>query len=459
MTTGRINQVTNPKRAGRDRKRPRPPGWRGGRPLRGGAAPPLAIVTEAGRDAALPRKPKRERAQDGRRRTAGVRQGRVLPVRRGRRVSPSHVPRLSHKFRATFPRALRQARDKEPSMRTTSGGRDREGPETLPRRILRQLDATKGLTIGKSPTTSLSRRIRQRHGGIEGSDRDRSKTEGPRPPRPRQARTVPNDRRVDSSDWRGPVNPQRREKGTQEADKPREYSRKAFQSRKDTADLRFPLFSFSPLHDMEKPPIEGTNVRARRTRNENAASASTLIFSPNSLEFRKVGRSGRPSEGGRRDTEGPARGGSPLSRSPSEEGDRTEGERARPGKDPLRTPPTHPSLDQRPPICPSSLCLQKVGRSGRLSEGERRAGKRPARGGSPLSQSPSEEGDRTEGERARPGRTPREPPDSPFLGSKTPLFTLPSLAFPPMTRRNPPSEGPTSVRDAHGTKTPRARPH
>src|SRR6201995_2493889 len=215
MTTGRINQVTNPKRAGRDRKRPRPPGWRGGRPLRGGAAPPLAIVTEAGRDAALPRKPKRERAQDGRRRTAGVRQGRVLPVRRGRRVSPSHVPRLSHKFRATFPRALRQARDKEPSMRTTSGGRDREGPETLPRRILRQLDATKGLTIGKSPTTSLSRRIRQRHGGIEGSDRDRSKTEGPRPPRPRQARTVPKDRRVDSSDWRGRGKPTKKRKGDQ----------------------------------------------------------------------------------------------------------------------------------------------------------------------------------------------------------------------------------------------------
>src|SRR6201995_4372492 len=143
MTTGRINQVTNPKRAGRDRKRPRPPGWRGGRPLRGGAAPPLAIVTEAGRDAALPRKPKRERAQDGRRRTAGGRQGRALPVRRGGLVPPSHVPRLSHKFRATFPRALRQARDKEPSMRTTSGGRDREGPETLRRRILRQLDATK----------------------------------------------------------------------------------------------------------------------------------------------------------------------------------------------------------------------------------------------------------------------------------------------------------------------------
>jgi hypothetical protein len=311
-----------------------------------------------------------------------VRQGRVLPVRRGRRVSPSHVPRLSHKFRATFPRALRQARDKEPSMRTTSGGRDREGPETLPRRILRQLDATKGLTIGKSPTTSLSRRIRQRHSGIEGSDRDRSKTEGPRPPRPRQARTVPNDRRVDSSDWRGPVNPQRREKGTQEADKPREYSRKAFQSRKDTADLRFPLFSFSPLHDMEKPPIEGTNVRARRTRNENAASASTLIFSPNSPEFRKVGRSRGPSEGGRRDTEGPARGGSPLSRSPSEEGDRTEGERARPGEDPLENTP-----------------------------------------------------------------------NSPFLGTPFPPFP------PSMTGRNPPSEGPTSVRDAHGTKTPRARPH
>jgi len=431
MTTGRINQVTNPKRAGRDRKRPRPPGWRGGRPLRGGAAPPLAIVTEAGRDAALPRKPKRERAQDGRRRTAGVRQGRVLPVRRGRRVSPSHVPRLSHKFRATFPRALRQARDKEPSMRTTSGGRDREGPETLPRRILRQLDATKGLTIGKSPTTSLSRRIRQRHSGIEGSDRDRSKTEGPRPPRPRQARTVPNDRRVDSSDWRGPVNPQRREKGTQEADKPREYSRKAFQSRKDTADLRFPLFSFSPLHDMEKPPIEGTNVRARRTRNENAASASTLIFSPNSPEFRKVGRSGGPSEGGRRDTEGPARGGSPLSQSPSEEGDRTEGERARPGEDPLRTPRlTLPWIKGPPYVLLPFAFRRSVGPGDSLKEKEGPAKDLP--GADPPFPSPLPKRETVLRESARALAGPLEnPPTHPSLDQRPPCLPCLPLPFPP----------------------------
>src|ERR1700759_2544067 len=186
MTTGRINQVTNPKRAGRDRKRPRPPGWRGGRPLRGGAAPPLAIVTAAGRDRALPRKPQRERAQyGGRRRTAGVRQGRGLPVRRGRRVAPSHVPRLSHKFRATSPRALRQARDKEPSMRTTSGGRDREGPETLPRRILRQLDATKRsdhrqvthhLAFQTDPTTP------QRHRRVRPRSVENRRTEAPKTP-------------------------------------------------------------------------------------------------------------------------------------------------------------------------------------------------------------------------------------------------------------------------------------